>query len=306
MAFRLMKVAGVELSVNLDEEVQRTKFWEYILRPTVYGAVRAGAAVSGGLSRLGKSLDGPAKPAQRALQPEQEQIDSRIRGVTWYHTIDLGDGIVTPGVFNYMPLVSLCPFPEDMSGMRALDIATYDGFWAFEMERRGAEVVGTDVGRVGDLDIPPPARARMTPEELDAPTGQAFRLAHEIRKSRVRREICNVYDLSPERMGGKFDVVFCGHLLTDVQNPFRALERVRSVVGGYAILLDCFNPFVPHLHMLYKATAQDRTWWAFSFTAMERMISDAGFSKVEVLHKIRCGSNIQPAPTHRAVFRLWP
>jgi tRNA (mo5U34)-methyltransferase len=300
-----MKVAGVEFAVNLDPEVQRTKFWEYVLRPSLYGAARASSAIGGLLAKMRPSPRATPQAA-KPITAAQQQISSRINRVQWYHTLHVGEGVMTPGVFDYNPLISLCPFPASMAGQRVLDIATYDGFWAFHMEELGAEVWGTDVGCVGDLDIPPPARAAMSDEQLAAPTGSGFSLAKELRKSRVRREICNVYDLSPERMGGKFDVVFCGHLLTDVRDPVRALERVRSVVGGYAILLDCFNPFVPRLHMLYKATAQDRTWWAFSFTAMERMIMDAGFSKVEVLHKIRCGTNISPAPTHRAIFRLWP
>ena len=300
-----MKVAGVEFAVNLDPEVQRTKFWEYVLRPSLYGAARASSAVGGMVSRLRPSV-ASARETAKPVTPEQQQIWSRINEVQWYHTLPVGHGIMTPGIFDYNPLAKLCPFPDDMTGQRVLDVATYDGFWAFHMEDRGAEVWGTDVGCIGELDIPPPARAVMTEEQLAAPTGKAFKIAHELRQSRVRREICNVYDLSPERMGGKFDVVFCGHLLTDVRDPVRALERVRSVVGGYALIIDCFNPFVPRLHMLYKATAQDRTWWAYSFTAMERMINDAGFKKVEVLHKIRCGTDISPAPTHRAIFRVWP
>ena len=305
LAFRLLKFAGVEFAVNVDPEVQGTKLWEYVLRPSLYGTARASSLLGGMMSRLVPSVRGAARTAT-PLTVEHQKTWEQISQAEWYHTIDLGGGLRTPGVFDYNPLVKFCPFPDDMTGMRALDIATYDGFWAFEMERRGAEVVATDVACTGDLDIPPPARAAMTAEQLQAPTGRAFQIAHKLLQSRVQRKMCNVYDLSPETAGGKFDLVFCGHLLTDVQNPLRALERVRSVVGGSAILLDCFNPFVPRLHMLYKATAQDRTWWAFSFAAMERMIMDAGFSKVEVLHKFRCGTDIQPAPTHRAVFRLWP
>ena len=64
----------------------------------------------------------------------------------WYHTIELAPGLVTPGWFDLRPIVDLMPWP-DVRGRRCLDIGTYDGFLAFEMERRGAdEVVALDIG----------------------------------------------------------------------------------------------------------------------------------------------------------------
>ena len=83
--------------------------------------------------------------------------------------------------------------------MRVLDIATFDGFWAFEFERRGAEVVAADIASWSDVDIP----RRMVPYagelDLDRPTGEGFRLAHEILGSKVERLESSVYDLDPER-----------------------------------------------------------------------------------------------------------
>ena len=63
----------------------------------------------------------------------------------WYHTLELAPGVVTPGWFDLRPIVSLLPWP-DVRGKRCLDVGTYDGFLAFELERRGAaEVVATDI-----------------------------------------------------------------------------------------------------------------------------------------------------------------
>ena len=55
----------------------------------------------------------------------------------WYHTMELGPGIVTRGWFDLRPIVERMPWP-DVRGKRCLDIGTYDGFLAFELERRGA------------------------------------------------------------------------------------------------------------------------------------------------------------------------
>src|SRR3954454_5758740 len=65
---------------------------------------------------------------------------------TWYHTIELEPGVVTPGYFDTRQAARVVPMAASLAGLRCLDVGTYDGFWAFEMERRGAaEVVAIDV-----------------------------------------------------------------------------------------------------------------------------------------------------------------
>ena len=59
---------------------------------------------------------------------------------TWYHTIELPDGTTTRGTYDHRPLLPHYGLPDDLHGKRALDIGSGDGFWAFELERRGAEV----------------------------------------------------------------------------------------------------------------------------------------------------------------------
>ena len=50
--------------------------------------------------------------------------------------------------------------PASLAGKTALDVGTADGFWAFEMERRGAaRVVAIDLPRLGDCDLLPSIRA---------------------------------------------------------------------------------------------------------------------------------------------------
>src|SRR5213076_2993924 len=78
----------------------------------------------------------------------------------WYHTLELAPGVVTPGWFDLRPVADRMPWP-DVAGRRCLDVGTYDGFLAFELERRGAaEVVATDISAHEDWDWPPVLRAR--------------------------------------------------------------------------------------------------------------------------------------------------
>src|SRR5438105_15264493 len=75
------------------------------------------------------SADAPREALAAALERE------------WYHTIELAPEVVTPGWFDTRGIVDELPFPATLKGKRCLDVATFDGFWAFEMERRGAAEV---------------------------------------------------------------------------------------------------------------------------------------------------------------------
>jgi tRNA (mo5U34)-methyltransferase len=62
----------------------------------------------------------------------------------WYHRIEVAPGIVTPGINDSPAALRALGLPDDLTGRRVLDIGTRDGFFAFECERRGAEVVAVD------------------------------------------------------------------------------------------------------------------------------------------------------------------
>ncbi|MBI5837524.1 MAG: methyltransferase domain-containing protein [Candidatus Eisenbacteria bacterium] len=233
-------------------------------------------------------------------------ILDRIRGIEWYHTVDLGQGVVTPGFYDHAPHLDRYGLPARLDGKRVLDVATFDGYWAFEFERRGArEVVGLDIPSWRHLDLAPSVRARMAPELLDEPTGAGFLAAREILGSQVRREILNVYDLSPERLG-KFDLVFCGDLLLHIQNPVRALQNICSVTSGSAYIVDCYRPELPDDVIEYRGARRENVWWHFSYGALRRMVTEAGFRSVEVVSRFEVPPRSGGRGPKRAVFRALP
>ena len=67
--------------------------------------------------------------------------------------------------------------------MRALDVGTWDGFWAFEMERRGAEVTALDLDDERDLDWPADRRPDEYPELRAAPGSRSRRRSSARRSS---------------------------------------------------------------------------------------------------------------------------
>ena len=109
--------------------------------------------------------------------------------------------------------------------MRALEVGTWDGFWAFEMEKRGAEVVALDLDIESDLDWPPRRRPAEWSTEM---RGDGFRLAKQIRGSKVERVDLSIYHATPEELG-TFDLVFCGSVLIHLRDQLLALERIANL-----------------------------------------------------------------------------
>ena len=109
------------------------------------------------------------------------------RNPLWYHTIDVAPGVWTPGVFDLRSVVGRLPWP-DVRGKRCLDVGTYDGFLAFELERRGAaEVVATDISDHAEWDHEVRLGGQSTEllEEIAGEKGAGFDIAHDLLGSSV-------------------------------------------------------------------------------------------------------------------------
>ena len=213
---------------------------------------------------------------------ERVDVLERARELSWYHTIELAPGQVTEGVFDHRPYVPRYGLPDRMGGMRALDVGTFDGFWAFEMERRGADVVAIDVDSDEDLDRP----AHRRPEEFpDTPRGTAFEVAKEALDSGVERRDVSVYRATPEDLG-TFDLVFCSSVVIHLRDQVLALERMASLCTGRLILVE---PYQPLLRLLPFPAARFRghrrrlapVFWEPNTRAWESMLLGAGFRSVE-------------------------
>src|SRR6478672_12771726 len=105
------------------------------------------------LSTCKQAVPGYSIPPVAKATPDPQLVE-QVASVRWYHSLELPGGIETPGNFDTLGERDKLPFPTSLLGLRCLDVATSDGFWAFEMERRGAaEVVAVDV-YPSDLDWP--------------------------------------------------------------------------------------------------------------------------------------------------------
>jgi tRNA (mo5U34)-methyltransferase len=176
------------------------------------------------------------------------------------------------------------PWP-DVRGKRCLDVGTYDGFLAFELEKRGAsEIVATDISDHTQWDWPLDMRARGA-EHLAALAGPekglGFRIAKDILGSAVQREEINVYDLSPERLG-TFDVVVCGSLMLHLRDPLRALAAIRSVAGGRFLSAEQIDLPTTLLHprrpvLVLNGMGELTQWNVPNAAGHRRMLRASGF-----------------------------
>lgn len=226
-------------------------------------------------------MPGPATTDGKAASERREAVSAHP---LWYHTMELGPGVTTPGWFDLRPIVDHLCWP-DVRGLRCLDVGTADGFLAFELERRGArEVVATDLSDHERWDWPATVRERglgYLRAAAGPQKGAGLRIARELLGSRVEALEVSAYELSPEAVG-RFDVVVCGSLLLHLREPLRALAAIRSVCSGHFL---CTNEVDLTLTALGRGRPLARLdgtsdlcqWWVPNPAGHRRMLESTGF-----------------------------
>lgn len=302
---------GLSIPIAIDRRLAGSAVVEHAVKPIFKRSRAANGAGVTSIAQAGQPL-----PARRP-EPSDVELDSRplrdrVARIDWYHSIDLGHGVVTPGRVDYRDQPALGKLPTSLAGKRCLDVATIDGFWAFEMEKRGAaEVVAIDVSRKSEADMPVQARQEMLRNGADGTTGDGFRLAHGELGSRVVREMMSVYEVSPERLGA-FDFIFVGDMLLHVRDPQLALERIRSVCRGTMKLIDTYHaglePFGEACLAEYPLTLHgEHAWWFLSRNAIKRMVRMAGFDTVDeqshFVSRVRSAATSRVSDDNKMVLR---
>jgi tRNA (mo5U34)-methyltransferase len=194
-------------------------------------------------------------------------LRERVAALRWYHTIDLGSGIVTPGVDDTPQRLARLSLPQSLEGQSVLDIGSWDGFFSFECERRGAaRVVATDYyswhgGGWG--------------------TKAGFELAREALGSRVEDVDIDVMDLTPERIG-TFDLVLFLGVLYHLHHPLLALEKVAAVTRGTVVVetvVDMVGLDRPAMAFYpgSELNGDPTNWWGPNPAAVVGMLETVGF-----------------------------
>jgi tRNA (mo5U34)-methyltransferase len=196
--------------------------------------------------------------------------------------------------------------PASLAGKRCLDIGTWDGFWAFEMERRGAaEVVAIDLLDHSRADWPPNTQ----PETIAAISdhkrgGGGFDVAREWLGSSVVRHELSVYDVDPGGLG-RFDFIYMGSLLLHLRDPVRALDRLRAVCDGELLLVDNIDLLLTLVFPRRPVASLDMQgrpwWWTCNVAGIVRMLQAARFRPLERPRRV-----FMPPGDGQALPRLRP
>lgn len=234
----------------------------------------------------GRSHDAVSSVVVPPTGEDGASIQQRLDKLSWYHTIDVSPGVHTSGMFDLRHALKGIPFP-DVTGKRCLDIGTWDGFYAYELEKRGAaEVVALDVPDLTRIDYPPEILADPTFDRTGGPAQQhrsaGFHLLHEVLDSKVQWLGGNIYDLDPKEIG-TFDLVVAGSLIVHLRDPVRALDAVRKVTRGQFLSIDAIHTPLQLLSrgrplFELKGETADFQWWLASDAGLRQLLKVGGFT----------------------------
>ena len=202
----------------------------------------------------------------------------------WFHTFALNraEGIYAPG-YARDHRYSVPAIPESFDGLSVLDIGTFDGFYAFLAEARGA-------GRVVAVDNEQYREWVSSRWGVELQGGEGFAAIRELLDSEVDYQRIDAFDL--DELEETFDFIFCFGILHRVENPLGLLKiiRRRLAAGGRVLLethgaadrtLDSAAVHIPAPGEVYAR--DDFVYWGFTPAGLDAMARHAGFEGFELI-----------------------
>lgn len=226
---------------------------------------------------------------------------SNLGRFLWYHTVDLGQGVVTPGLYDYRNQVGEFGFPEDMTGMQVLDVGSATGFFAFEFARRGATVTSLELPSIAEWDMLAGSERQKTLNQLmemhqaasieelqylhlDGP----FLFCQQMLNTQVQRWYSTIYDVATSDR--QFDLIFVSDVLLHLLSPLKALGSLALLCRGKLIIAQT----IPEINesqplMLYlgggSSDGDSRTWWFPNRLCFTQMLQRVGFRTIDFVRE---------------------
>jgi tRNA (mo5U34)-methyltransferase len=242
----------------------------------------------------------PATRKRRKLAKMAERVPY------WWHSIDLGDGVVTPGRHPADELDrewKALGLPH-LGGKTVLDVGAWDGFFSFRAEEQGAARVvaldhyawSTDLAALeryreqcwshGTVPALPHTIPELwQPDQLPGKAG--FDVAHRARESKVESMVGDLMAMDLDKLG-RFDVVLALGLLEHLRHPLLALERLDQVTDELLVVETEAVAVPGYEHHGFceffegtELNGDPTVWWASNRHALAAMCRVAGFTKVE-------------------------
>ncbi len=232
-----------------------------------------------------------------------------MRDIAWFHSMPLGDGEITPGIKSVDQLVAQANtlgLPERLAGQTVLDIGAWDGYFSFELERRGASrVVALDhyawsvklrAHQEYNAQMKASGQRPRPAEEVPGlwdpvglPGRAGFDYAHGRRQSRVEPLVGDFMTMDLPALG-RFDVVLFLGVLYHLKDPFLALRRLKEVTGTLAVI-ETVTVVLPawsdeKLWLFLETDELDddaSNWWAPTTAGLVAACHAAGFRHVDII-----------------------
>ena len=198
-------------------------------------------------------------------------LAKRVAALPWWHKIDLGYGVITPGHVDISATVPYLQLPERLNGQTVCDVGAWDGGYSFECEKRGAsDVLATDW-----FCWEGPGWGKKA----------SFELARQALGSRVRDCTVDVLALDPGQLG-TFDIVLFLGVLYHMRHPLLALEKVASLTREMLVLethVDMLHEPRPAMAFYPGAelASDPSNWFGPNPACVVAMLRDVGFTRIE-------------------------
>jgi SAM-dependent methyltransferase len=218
------------------------------------------------------------------------RADADLADFVWYHTTELADGTVLPGVWDLRGHEAAYLGGVDLAGKRVLELGPATGYLTFYMERMGAQVVSFEAGFDVSVDtLPvqgqdhPEERLRVMQETIDR-NHDAWWHLHRAFGSSATFVQGNIYDMPADL--GHFDVTLVGAILLHLREPWGALSQAARRTTETMIVTE---PLQDDLHppdsniMRFSPSAEHHltNWWSIYPGAVVSMLARLGFGRVE-------------------------
>ena len=200
-------------------------------------------------------------------------LERRISELPWFHTIDFGNGVVSPGAtpIDVSRAAADVYFKDGLSGRTVIDIGCWDGFNSFEAKRRGAvRVLATD---------------HFAWSSECWGSRDSFELARKNLGLEIEALEVDLDGITAESVG-TFDVVLFAGVLYHLKHPLLGLERISRICDEILVVethLDALDVSLPAM-VFYPADelVNDPTnWWGPNPACVTAMLRTVGFSRVE-------------------------
>ena len=193
----------------------------------------------------------------------------------WWHTIDLGDGVITPGHSSLAEQeFRAAGIPHALKGKTVLDIGCWDGVFSFLCEERGAAVTAIDTLQHTEF-----VKSKYG---VELKGGEGFRVAASHLGSALKAKRLDI-----TQVNDTFDVTLFLGVLYHQRHPLLSLEQLSKLTNECAVIethyLKGQDQPVLQFYPADSLNSDPTNYWGPSLSCVELMLHDVGFRDVKIV-----------------------